>query len=175
MAITDYSIVRGPNPAGLADQVGALVSDGYAPVGAAVTINGQVVQAVGNGTYDVGSVEDYSAVFAVTINGLEDAVNAELSGDKQPVGSPIQRGNQLVQIMGKVTPGQGMEGPQGPQGPQGPEGLEGPEGPQGPAGADGSDGAEGPQGPAGADGADGFPSESQWNDLVARVEALEGA
>lgn len=160
MAITDYIIVRGPNPAGLADQVGALVSDGYAPVGAAATINGQVVQAVGKGTYDVGSVEDYTAVFSVTINDLEDAVNAELGGDKQPVASPFQRGNQLVQIMGKVTPGQGVEGPQGPQGPAGPEGPQGPEGP------------EGPQGPAGADG---FPSESDWNDLVARVEALEGA
>lgn len=40
----------------------------------------------------------------------------------------------------------------------------GPEGPQGP---------EGPEGPPGADGADGFPTEAQWNDLVARVEALE--
>src|SRR5690554_4748305 len=63
---------------------------------------------------------------------------------------------------GEVNPG--TEGPQGPQGPQGP------------AGADGSDGAEGPQGPegpAGPAGADGFPSESQWNDLVSRVEALE--
>ena len=45
----------------------------------------------------------------------------------------------------------------GPEGPQGPEGPEGPEGPQGPAGAD------------------GFPTETQWNDLVARVEALESA
>lgn len=49
-------------------------------------------------------------------------------------------------------------------------GPQGPEGPQGPAGADGADGAQGPQGPAGADG---FPTETQWNDLVARVEALE--
>lgn len=86
---------------------------------------------------------------------------------------------------GEIDPGpegpegpQGPEGPEGPQGPQGPEGPEGPEGPQGPqgpegpAGADGSDGAEGPQGPAGADG---FPTETQWNDLVARVEALESA
>ncbi|HLS01480.1 MAG TPA: hypothetical protein VK054_05790 [Beutenbergiaceae bacterium] len=54
----------------------------------------------------------------------------------------------------------------------GPQGPEGPEGPQGPKG---DDGPEGPQGPAGADGADGFPTESQWNDLVARVEALESA
>lgn len=49
----------------------------------------------------------------------------------------------------------------GERGPQGPEGPEGPEGPQG------------PEGPAGADGADGFPTETQWNDLVSRVEALE--
>ena len=56
---------------------------------------------------------------------------------------------------------------------RGPEGPEGPEGPQGPAGADGADGAKGDKGDPGADGADGFPSEAQWNDLVARVEALE--
>ncbi|QDQ99320.1 hypothetical protein FO059_12475 [Tomitella fengzijianii] len=50
---------------------------------------------------------------------------------------------------------------------------------QGPPGKDGTDGAPGKQGDPGkdgapgADGADGFPSESQWNDLVARVDALE--
>lgn len=55
----------------------------------------------------------------------------------------------------------------GPQGPEGPEGPQGPEGPRGPAGADGQDGAPG------AAGADGFPTESDWNALVARVEALE--
>ena len=58
-------------------------------------------------------------------------------------------------------------GPQGPEGPEGPEGPQGPEGPRGPAGADGQDGAPG------AAGADGFPTESDWNALVARVEALE--
>ena len=42
----------------------------------------------------------------------------------------------------------------GPEGPEGPQGLEG---------------------PPGADGKDGFPTEAQWNDLVARVEALEAA
>lgn len=57
-------------------------------------------------------------------------------------------------------------------------GPEGPQGPQGPAGADGADGAKGAKGDAGApgaDGADGFPTETQWDELVARVEALEGA
>ena|SRR5699024_5552959 len=175
MPVTSYSIVRGPNPTGLAEQVGALVADGYTPVGPAVTINGQAVQAVGEGEYDIGSVSEYDVVFGVTVRDLENAVRSELTEDKQPVGAPVQRGNQLMQVMGSVTPGEGTQGPEGPEGPQGPEGPEGPQGPQGPegpAGADGSDGAEGPQGPAGADG---FPSESQWNDLVARVEALEGA
>src|SRR5699024_4825050 len=66
-----------------------------------------------------------------------------------------------------------LQGEQGEQGPQGPEGPVGPEGPQGPAGADGADGAKGDKGDPGTPGADGFPSETQWNDLVARVEALE--
>ena|SRR5690625_1342211 len=59
--------------------------------------------------------------------------------------------------------------------------LEGPEGPRGPAGADGEDGAAGAKGDKGdpgedgADGADGFPTEAQWDALVARVDALEAA
>lgn len=32
----------------------------------------------------------------------------------------------------------------------------------------------GPQGPPGKDGKDGFPTEEEWNDLLKRVEALEG-
>ena len=44
---------------------------------------------------------------------------------------------------------------------------------KGDPGTPGTDGADGARGPAGADGADGFPTETQWNDLVARVEALE--
>lgn len=70
----------------------------------------------------------------------------------------------------------GKEGPQGPQGEVGPKGDTGEQGPQGDAGAKGAkgdDGAQGPAGSDGADGADGFPTEQQWNDLVARVEALE--
>lgn len=75
-------------------------------------------------------------------------------------------------------PGQGVEavaffdedgnpveiGGGGERGPRGPEGPQGPPGDQGPAGSDGA---------PGADGADGFPSESDWNALVARVDALE--
>ena len=35
--------------------------------------------------------------------------------------------------------------------------------------------AKGQKGDPGKDGADGFPSQSQWEALVARVEALEAA
>ena len=52
----------------------------------------------------------------------------------------------------------------------------GPKGDKGEPGADGKDGAKGDKGDKGepgADGKDGFPTEAQWNDLVARVEALE--
>ena len=52
-------------------------------------------------------------------------------------------------------------------------GPEGPQGPAGPAGADGAKGAKGDKGDPGPAGADGFPSEEQWNALVARVDALE--
>ena len=43
----------------------------------------------------------------------------------------------------------------------------------GPAGPKGDKGDKGDQGDPGPAGADGFPTEAQWNDLVARVEALE--
>ena len=46
-------------------------------------------------------------------------------------------------------------------------------GPEGPQGEQGPGGEKGAKGDPGADGKDGFPTEEQWNDLVARVEALE--
>src|SRR5690625_6590559 len=57
-------------------------------------------------------------------------------------------------------------------GPEGPKGDKGEPGEQGPPG---EKGAKGDKGDPGADGEDGFPTEAQWNDLVARVEALEAA
>lgn len=62
------------------------------------------------------------------------------------------------------------------QGIAGVELLEGPPGAKGDKGDPGTDGAKGDKGEPGTpgtDGADGFPTETQWNDLVARVEALE--
>src|SRR5690625_2795846 len=46
-------------------------------------------------------------------------------------------------------------------------------GDKGDKGDQGDQGIQGEKGDKGDDGADGFPTESQWNDLVARVEALE--
>ena len=80
----------------------------------------------------------------------------------------------------ELTPG--PEGPQGPAGPAGAkgdkgepgaDGADGAKGDAGPAGADGAKGAKGDKGDTGPAGADGFPSEEQWNALVARVDALE--
>ena len=56
------------------------------------------------------------------------------------------------------------------------KGDKGDKGDPGPAGADGAQGPKGDKGDPGTPGtpgADGFPTETQWNDLVARVEALE--
>ena len=65
------------------------------------------------------------------------------------------------------------KGDTGPQGPEGPEGPQGPKGDKGDPGADGAKGAKGDKGDPGADGADGFGTEAQYNDIIARLEALE--
>ena len=57
-------------------------------------------------------------------------------------------------------------------------GKEGPQGPRGEAGAKGDTGAKGTKGDTGAQGpagADGFGTEAQYNDIIARLEALEAA
>ena len=46
-------------------------------------------------------------------------------------------------------------------------------GPQGDTGPEGPKGEKGDTGDTGPAGADGFPTEADWNALVARVEALE--
>ncbi|NGP45975.1 collagen-like protein [Bacillaceae bacterium SIJ1] len=60
----------------------------------------------------------------------------------------------------------------GPKGDQGPQGDTGPQGPQGDTGAKGP---KGDKGDPGADGTDGFGTEAQYNDIISRLEALEGA
>ena len=61
----------------------------------------------------------------------------------------------------------------GPQGPAGPKGDTGEPGPAGAKGAKGDKGDPGTPGAKGDKGDPGFPTEEQWNELVARVEALE--
>ena len=64
-------------------------------------------------------------------------------------------------------------GPQGPEGPAGPKGDTGEPGPAGTKGAKGDKGEPGAAGAKGDKGDPGFPTEEQWNALVARVDALE--
>ena len=64
----------------------------------------------------------------------------------------------------------GPKGDKGDPGEPGPKGDIGPQGPEGPKGVQGEPGAKGDKG---AKGDPGFPTEEQWNTLVARVEALE--
>ena len=55
----------------------------------------------------------------------------------------------------------------------GPKGDTGPQGPAGAKGAKGDKGEPGAAGTKGDKGDPGFPTEEQWNALVARVDALE--
>ena len=67
-------------------------------------------------------------------------------------------------------------GPKGDKGDPGEPGPKGDTGEPGPAGAKGAKGDKGEPGAAGAKGDKGdpgFPTEEQWNALVARVDALE--
>ena len=75
----------------------------------------------------------------------------------------------LIDVAGEPGP-KGEPGADGADGQQGPKGDTGPAGPQGDAGAKGAKGDTGAQGPAGADG---FGTEAQYNDIIARLEALE--
>lgn len=51
--------------------------------------------------------------------------------------------------------------------------VAGEKGDKGEKGEPGEQGPKGDKGDKGDKGEDGFPSESDWNDLIARVEALE--
>ena len=67
----------------------------------------------------------------------------------------------------------GAAGPKGDTGAAGPKGDTGAAGPKGDPGAKGAKGDPGAVGPKGDPGADGFGTEAQYNELVARIEALE--
>ena len=67
----------------------------------------------------------------------------------------------------------GPKGDKGDPGEPGPKGDKGETGPAGTDGAKGVNGDPGTPGTKGDKGDPGFPTEEQWNALVARVEALE--
>lgn len=92
--------------------------------------------------------------------------------DGEAGGTPLSadRLNHIEQGIASVELTPGPEGPRGPKGDKGDPGADGTDG------ADGAKGAKGDKGNPGADGTDGtdgFPSQSEWEALVARVEALE--
>src|SRR5690625_5219664 len=82
-------------------------------------------------------------------------------------GSAGEPGKSAYEIAGE----QGFEGDEQAW-PESLKGDKGDTGPQGPPGADGKDGEQGPQGPPGKDG---LGTEAQYNDIIARLEALESA
>src|SRR5699024_3299369 len=67
----------------------------------------------------------------------------------------------------------GATGPKGDPGAKGAKGDPGVAGPKGDPGAKGAKGDPGATGPKGDPGVDGFGTEAQYNELVARIEALE--
>ena len=67
----------------------------------------------------------------------------------------------------------GEKGPKGDTGAAGPKGDTGAAGPKGDPGVAGPKGDPGAKGAKGDPGADGFGTEAQYNELVARIEALE--
>lgn len=67
----------------------------------------------------------------------------------------------------------GEPGPKGDKGATGPKGDPGAKGETGDTGPKGDKGDTGAKGAKGDPGADGFGTEEQYNELVARIEALE--
>ena len=85
--------------------------------------------------------------------------------DGEAGGTPITAAElNRIEAAGLAKAAKGDKGDPGPQGPKGDKGD---------PGADGAKGAKGDKGDPGADGADGFGTEAQYNDIIARLEALE--
>ena len=76
-------------------------------------------------------------------------------------------------VTGHVLTEQDMKDILDVAGEKGPKGDTGAAGPKGDPGAKGPKGDTGAAGPKGDPGADGFGTEAQYNELVARIEALE--
>lgn len=122
-----------------------------------------------NQSYDVKATAlPYTMVDVADLTDPESMINqAHLSGKKE--GSGILGSDCTFYIAtGSAPEDEWVSG-------GGADGADGEDGTNGDDGTDGTDGTDGDDGDDGADGKDGFPTEEQWNDLVDRVEALEGA
>ena len=85
--------------------------------------------------------------------------------DGEAGGTPITAAElNRIEAAGLAKAAKGDTGPQGPKGDPGTPGADG---------AKGAKGDKGDPGTPGADGADGFGTEAQYNDIIARLEALE--
>lgn len=90
--------------------------------------------------------------------------NEELKG-KFSTGS-VPTGEDFATLIDTV----GQPGPKGDQGLKGDQGTQGPKGDQGIQGVQGITGEKGPQG---TKGEAGFGTETQYNDIISRLDALE--
>ena len=78
-------------------------------------------------------------------------------------------------VTGHVITEQDMKDLVDVAGEQGTPGTDGKDGAKGDPGVKGDPGEKGDPGNDGADGADGFGTEAQYNDIIARLDALEDA
>src|SRR5699024_3747325 len=90
--------------------------------------------------------------------------------DGEEGGTPITAADlNRIEAAGLAKSAKGDNGDPGPQGPKGDKDAPGADR------AKGAKGDKGDPGTPGADGADGFGTEAQYNDIIARLEALETA
>lgn len=93
---------------------------------------------------------------------------------KQELKSRLVTGHVLTeQDLHDILDVAGEPGPKGDTGSKGAKGDTGAKGDKGDTGAKGDKGDPGAKGAKGDPGADGFGTEEQYNELVARIEALE--
>lgn len=107
MALTSYSYIAGTSAKALTK---AVSDSKLAIVGKPVSRDIALLQFVGEGSQDVGTVSNIQYVAGGTPDELVKNVTAVLSATLQPIGEPVLRGNALYQVMGTVTASGGGSG-----------------------------------------------------------------
>lgn len=103
MSITEYKIVAASSVGRLNIEASALAGNGYAPIGDVFHRGTLLCQAMGLGSYNVGSASSFMAVGGSSIDDIEKKVNSILTNDLQPISNPIVHGNSIVQVLGNVS------------------------------------------------------------------------